>query len=282
MLREAPADHLAGRDVQRGEERGRPVPPVVVRAALRQARSHRQHRPGAVQGLQLRRFVDAQHHGPLGKVEVQPHDVAHFRNELRVLGQLERLAAEFPNSPILGWSAVRLQLASSIPAAESPGRARKQVPWPGSASLSPSTRDGDHCNARQRKIAGPAVVAERNHVPQVERFGTNHPPGPFPAWKHSNLYAPPRPGKAGCRRRSKAASTAVPRATSTGCMSTLRQPQLGWRTPQGDGGNSRPAGRVREPSAGRLVGGVPHKVLAGGNPGIALRKSLKRGVRTDS
>ena len=52
--------------------------------------------------------------------------------------------------------------------------------------------------------------------------------------------------------------------------------------PEVDGGSSRLAGRVRKPSAGRLVGAVSRKVLAGGNPGIAPQKSLNRGERTGS
>ena len=63
---------------------------VIVRPAFRQARSHRRDRLGTIHGLALLLLVDAQHHGPLRGVQVRPHDVAHFRYELRVLGQFER------------------------------------------------------------------------------------------------------------------------------------------------------------------------------------------------
>lgn len=52
--------------------------------------------------------------------------------------------------------------------------------------------------------------------------------------------------------------------------------------PQAMARGSRGAGRVCGPSAGRLAGGMPRKVLAGGNPDIAIQKSVMRGVRTDS
>lgn len=117
----------------------------------------------------------------------------------------------------------------------------------------------------------------------MERFEPNHPPGPFPTWKHSNLYAPRRPGKA-------AAPEALQGRLNSGSesnqdwMNVNIEAAPAWREyiPQVDGGSSRPAGRVRGLSAGRLVGGVSRKVLAGGDLGIALQKSLKRGVRTDS
>ena len=86
-------EHFAGRHVQGGEQRRGPVPSVVVCAPFRQARAHRQHRLGTVQGLHLRLLVDAQDHGTLGRMQVQADDIAHFLDEQRVLRQLEGLAA---------------------------------------------------------------------------------------------------------------------------------------------------------------------------------------------
>ena len=34
-------------------------------------------------------FIDAQHHGVVGRVEIEAHDVAHFLDEERVIGELE-------------------------------------------------------------------------------------------------------------------------------------------------------------------------------------------------
>ncbi len=47
------SDHLAGLHVQGGEEGGRAVPDIVVRAALYLARPHRQQRLRAVERLYL-------------------------------------------------------------------------------------------------------------------------------------------------------------------------------------------------------------------------------------
>ena len=66
---------------------------VVVGGALGQPGLHRQDRLGAVQRLDLRLLVDAQHDGPLGRVQIQADDVADLGDELRVPGQLERLRA---------------------------------------------------------------------------------------------------------------------------------------------------------------------------------------------
>ena len=55
------------------------------------ARAHRQHRPGPVQGLDLALFIDADHHGVLRRRQVQAHDVADLGLQLRVGGELEPL-----------------------------------------------------------------------------------------------------------------------------------------------------------------------------------------------
>ena len=93
----ATADDPAGGDVQGGEQRGRAVALVVMAASLDLPRSHRQQRLGAVERLDLRLFIDAQHQGMVGRVEVEPDDVAHLVDKQRIAGQLE------------GFEAVRLQ-----------------------------------------------------------------------------------------------------------------------------------------------------------------------------
>ena len=93
MAREALADDLAGRHVERGEQRGRAVALVVVGAPLGLAGPHRQQRLGAVQRLDLALLVDAQHHGAVGRVEIEPDDVAHLLDEQRIGRELEGLAA---------------------------------------------------------------------------------------------------------------------------------------------------------------------------------------------
>ena len=79
------ADHLAGRDVQRGVEARGAGAFVVVGRALRGAGQHRQDRRGPVQRLDLGLLIDTQHHGALGRVQVEPDDIADLRHELRVL-----------------------------------------------------------------------------------------------------------------------------------------------------------------------------------------------------
>jgi hypothetical protein len=69
---------LAGGDLQRREQRGGAVPAVVVGAPLGQARLHRQHRGGAVQGLDLALLVHAEHHRVLRRRQIQPDHVGHL------------------------------------------------------------------------------------------------------------------------------------------------------------------------------------------------------------
>ena len=60
--------HLAGGDVEGGEQVGRAVALVVVRAPLGLARTHRQHRLRAVERLDLGLLVDAEDQRPLRRV----------------------------------------------------------------------------------------------------------------------------------------------------------------------------------------------------------------------
>jgi len=81
------------------------VPSVVVGLALGLARPHGQQRLAAVEGLDLRLLVDAEHQGAVGGVEVETDDVAHLLDQLRVGGELEmlaamRLQAEGPPDPL--------------------------------------------------------------------------------------------------------------------------------------------------------------------------------------
>ena len=65
------------------------MPDIVVGDAFDIAQSHRQHRLSALQRLDLAFFVDAQHHGVIRRIQIQTHDVAHFLDEERVVGQFE-------------------------------------------------------------------------------------------------------------------------------------------------------------------------------------------------
>src|ERR1700746_2811208 len=72
------ADNVGGLDLQSSKQRGGAVPPVVMGAALDLPGTHGQQRLGAVERLNLRFFVEAQHQGVLGRFDVQPHDVPNF------------------------------------------------------------------------------------------------------------------------------------------------------------------------------------------------------------
>ena len=87
-------EHPSSGDVQRGEQRRRAVPDVVVGVAFGLAEAHRQRRLGAIERLNLRLLVHAQDHRVVGRVEVQPDDVAHLLDEERVGGQLEKVSRQ--------------------------------------------------------------------------------------------------------------------------------------------------------------------------------------------
>src|SRR5512135_2264543 len=87
---------LAALDIKGREERGGPVTDVVVGPALDLPRPQRQNRLRAIQSLDLRLLIDAEHHGPIGRIQVQAHDVAHLFDEQWVCRELEAFATVGP------------------------------------------------------------------------------------------------------------------------------------------------------------------------------------------
>jgi hypothetical protein len=87
------ADHPSAGDVEGGNERRGSVTGMVVRAPFGQPRGERQNRLRAVERLNLGLLVHTQHQGPVRRVEIQPHDVAHLVDEQRIGGELEGLPA---------------------------------------------------------------------------------------------------------------------------------------------------------------------------------------------
>ncbi len=85
------ADDRASGDIEGCKQRRRPVAFVIVAAPRRLARKHRQHRLAAVERLDLRFFVHAQHDGMLGRRHVEAHHVAHLFHKQGVSGKLEGL-----------------------------------------------------------------------------------------------------------------------------------------------------------------------------------------------
>ena len=72
------ADDEARRDVERGEQRGRAVPYIIVRPGLGYARHHRQNRLLPIERLDLAFLVKAKDKRPVGWREVEADDVAYL------------------------------------------------------------------------------------------------------------------------------------------------------------------------------------------------------------
>ena len=75
---------LARRDLQRRVEVDDAVALVVVRVSRRSAGAKRQRQLRALERLDGRLLVDAEHDGVLGRIEIEAHDVLHFLDERRV------------------------------------------------------------------------------------------------------------------------------------------------------------------------------------------------------
>ena len=78
---------------QRREQRRRSMTHVVMRDAFNVAEPQRKQRLGALQGLALALFVDAQHESILGRAQIQADDIAQLVDEEGIGGDLEALGA---------------------------------------------------------------------------------------------------------------------------------------------------------------------------------------------
>jgi hypothetical protein len=87
------ANHNPALDVERGKQRRGAVPDVIMRAAFGLDGPHRQQGRRAVEGLDVALLVDAQYQRAVGRVQIQPHDVADLLDEEGILRQLERLGS---------------------------------------------------------------------------------------------------------------------------------------------------------------------------------------------
>src|SRR5215471_1733155 len=84
-------DHLALRGVQRRKQRGGSVPSVIVGYTLDVAKSHRQHRLGAFERLNLALFIYAQNHCVFRWMQVQTYNIPYFFYKKWIAGKLEML-----------------------------------------------------------------------------------------------------------------------------------------------------------------------------------------------
>jgi hypothetical protein len=86
-------NHFAVEQVERGEQRGRSVPFVVMRQGSGAALLHRQTGLGAIKRLYLALLVDAEHDGVRRRIDIEPDDIAQFGDEVRIVGELEQAQA---------------------------------------------------------------------------------------------------------------------------------------------------------------------------------------------
>jgi hypothetical protein len=89
MTLHAASDHAPRRHVQRGKQRGRAVPDVVMRHRAAAAPLERQPRLSAIERLNLALFVHREHHCVRRRIDVEADDVAQLGREVRIVGQLE-------------------------------------------------------------------------------------------------------------------------------------------------------------------------------------------------
>ena len=141
------ADDAARGDVEGCEQRGRAVTLVVVCAALRHTRQHRQDRLCAVECLDLAFFIDTEHQRAAQRRQIEAYDVADLVHEERIAGELE------------GLRAVRLH-AEGRP--YPPDRRVRQPALPGHRTERPVGRVGRRRLQRPLDDRGHLLVRERS------------------------------------------------------------------------------------------------------------------------
>ena len=82
-------EHGAGGDVERGKQSSRPVANVVMGDSFDVAEPHGQNRLSSIERLNLALFVNTQHEGVIGRIKIQPCNIANFLNKERIGGELE-------------------------------------------------------------------------------------------------------------------------------------------------------------------------------------------------
>ncbi len=126
--------HLAGRDLERGEQARRPVALVVMGVALDLPGLHRQHRLGPIERLDLGLLVEAEDDRSLGRVEVQPDHVADLRHEVGISAELERLG------PVGGGATVRQIRQTVVSLIVTRFAIRRALQWVGPSDGGPRAR----------------------------------------------------------------------------------------------------------------------------------------------
>ena len=85
----ATGENFAGSDVERGKESCRAVADIVVGHAFNITQTHGENGLGAVQRLNLALLIHTQDQGVLGRIEIQPDNIADFLDEKRIRGDFE-------------------------------------------------------------------------------------------------------------------------------------------------------------------------------------------------
>lgn len=250
----AARDRAVGR-VQGGEERGGPVPLLVVGRRRAPARLHGQPGPGAVEGLDPRLPVDRGHDRVRRRGGAEADDVAQLGGARRVPGQLE---GPHPVRPELARAPDPPHRAGAGPGrrgrgARGPGG--RPVPRGGSVGVSAATRSivaGGRGGTRGGRVwsrGSPGTPSRMNRSCQRRTHGLDVPvrrairPSPGrPRWPGRSRPAgrafagcsgPPPPPPDGHGRRRALTSTLIPS-----------------RTP-GRRGRARPSGTFRPTRASR-------------------------------
>lgn len=89
VARHAFADDGAVEHVESREQGRGALALIVMRHRPAAAFLHRQSRLGAVQGLDLALFIDRQHQGLVGRIEVETDDLLDLGDEVRIARELE-------------------------------------------------------------------------------------------------------------------------------------------------------------------------------------------------
>jgi len=92
MPRQAIADYVPIKQVQRGKQGRRAMAFIVMRPSPTAALLHRKAGLGAVQGLDLAFLIHGEHQGLVWRIEIQPHHIVELLDKLGVPAELEGLA----------------------------------------------------------------------------------------------------------------------------------------------------------------------------------------------
>src|ERR1051326_3499879 len=89
MARQALADHLSIEHIERGNESGRSMPQIIMRAGATAAAFHGQAGLSSIQGLNLVLFIDTQHQRFIGWIEVKSDHIGQLFHKGFVARKLE-------------------------------------------------------------------------------------------------------------------------------------------------------------------------------------------------